>query len=360
MEKLNKLRAQLDQFDREIAQLLNARMELIDQIHTEKEVLHLPITIPVREREVLDNVQKIAIHPILKEKIAEIYQTILKESKIEQAFYNTRDFPFKHVGIIGTGLMGGSICKALKTKKKDVEIRALAYPSTDQEDALAEGWIDQISDTLPDLVHFADLLILACPISDVIPLAKGIAHAAKGSAKKLIVVDVASVKEALVAAYGKLGSQWVEFIGTHPMAGKEVSGFSHSEATLFVEAPWVITPHEKNTSEGLSAIAQCVSFMGARPIFLEAARHDREACLISHLPGLLAEAYYEFVIQQDPESLQIAGPGFRSFSRLAHDNREMRAEIIHYNTEPLEEFLTGWIEYLHTKHPASKENWLLY
>jgi prephenate dehydrogenase len=165
----------------------------------------------------------------------------------------------------------------------------------------------------------------------------------------LVVIDVSSVKEEIVHIFAGLTNKSIEFVGTHPMAGKERGGFAHSEPTLFVNKPWIITPHHKNRSETLDAVNELILFCGAIPIVLNADTHDHQVALISHLPALLARSYFSFVSDTAPESLAVAGPGFKSFTRLAHDNSAMHAEIYRSNEKLIQHYLKLWLEHLTTK-----------
>lgn len=327
MNTLDHLRDKLNQLDEKIAILLDDRMEICDQIGKIKKSSHIALTDIWREEEVLQNIAMAAKHPILKETIASIYRTIIETSKITQRFMQTPSVPFQRIGIIGRGLMGGSICKAVKLKKPSVEIRTITQPD----------------EPLTDLVLHSELIILASPISTIIPFAKEIQAAAPKN-KNLLVIDIASVKAEIVSAFEELSNGRLEYLGTHPMAGKEKQGFKHSQGTLFTGHPWVITPHPKNTVEAIGQAEELIRFLGAEPVLLNALVHDQQAALVSHLPSLLARDFFEFVQQVDSESVKIAGPGFRSFTRLAHDNPQMRLEFKNYNKKATQKYLRQWLD----------------
>ncbi len=241
--------------------------------------------------------------------------------------------------------MGGSICKAIKTKDPSIEIGTLMHESEDDSLAQEGGWVDHVYPTMGDLLKNSELIILASPISTVIPLAEKIKlHSA--NLEKLIVIDIASVKGDIVDAFEKLSCQNVEYLSTHPMAGKENRGFTHSQATLFVNRRWVIVPHKGNSLSGIKRIEEWIHFLGSNPISLDAKVHDHQAALISHIPSMLSKFYFDFVNSVDPESLTISGPGFQSFTRLAHANPEMRKEIAKYNQEAIHEYFEQWVEFL--------------
>jgi len=342
MDKLKKLRDRIDWLDSQIATLLDERMRAADQIGKIKRTCHHHVTDLLREDSVLNQVESIIRHPILKANISNIYGEIMQESRTAQNFFRYPNQPFRRIGIIGVGLMGGSICKGIKTKDSSIQIGALTHASEDDFLAQQGGWIDQTYSTIEDLIQNSDLIIFASPISTIIPLAEEIKLK---TTSRLIVIDIASVKEEIVEAFEKLSCENMEYISTHPMAGKEKRGFVNSQATLFANRPWIIVPHKKNSSSGIESIKELIRFLGSEPICLEAKVHDQQAALVSHLPSILAKSYFDFVRSMDPESLKIAGPGFQAFTRLANDNNEMREEISKSN-QHIQGFLKKWLKYL--------------
>lgn len=352
MHRLTRLRARIDWIDSQIAALLNERMQAVDQIGKIKKTIQQDIVDHSRESSILQNLESAVRHPILKANISNIYKEILQESKTAQKFFDHPQQPFGRIGVIGTGLIGGSICKGIKTKDSSIEIGTLAHSPAngahaagDSELAHAGGWVDHVYSNIEDLVQNSDLIILASPISTIIPYAQQIKHHAKGAKKKLVVMDVASIKGEIADNFEKLSGKDVVFVGTHPMAGKETSGFANALPTLFVNKSWVVVPNHK-AEDAIANIQELILFLGATPVQLDAKIHDQQAALVSHLPSILSKYYFEFVNSIDPDSLQISGPGFQSFTRLAHDNEEMRAEIDKYNHPCIKNYLDQWVAYL--------------
>ena len=342
MDKLKKLRERIDWLDTQIASLLNERMNAVDQVGAIKRRMKQDVADPKREMNVLHQVETLIQHPLLKASIAPIYQEILHESKTVQYFLQHLSLPFRKIGLIGMGMMGGSIVKGLKTKDSNLEIATLEWPSEDILLAQEGSWIDHVYRSIEELVENSELLILASPLSTLLPLVEKI----KCHDKKLTVIDLSSVKEEIVECFEKCTNQDVEYISTHPMAGKEKKGFANSQATLFVDRPWVIVPHKNNSVQAMENVKELILFLGANPLYMEAKRHDRQAALISHLPTLLSKLYFDFVNSIDPESLKIAGPGFQSFTRLAKCSQELHEELITYNQQIVYETLDQWMKYI--------------
>lgn len=343
MDSLKKLRDRIDWLDAQIASLLNERMRAADQVGKIKRTVQQDVVDNAREKAVLNQVKTIVQHPVLKANISNIYREIMQESRTAQHFFQHLSQPFRHIGIIGIGLMGGSICKGIKMKDPSIAISTLNLESEDNSLAKEGGWIDQVYSTIGDLIQNSELIILASPISTIIQWAEEIKlHSVPH--KKVIVIDIASVKGKIVEVFENLSCTNIEYLSTHPMAGKEKKGFANSKATLFVNRSWIIVPHNKNSSIGIESIGELIRFLGAKPISLEAKVHDNQAALVSHLPSILSKSYYDFVCSIEPSSLMISGPGFHTFTRLAHDNHEMREEIANYNQQIIHDCLNQWLE----------------
>lgn len=344
MHNLDELRLKLDALDHQIATLLNDRIEVVNQIGLLKKRQNLAIEDEKREKLVIDHVKSAISHPILKEEITEIYQLIIQDSKINQQFIRSTDFPFRRVGFIGFGLTGGSIGKAIKTKLPEVMINVLQFE--DLSKALSEKWIDKICATTHELARSSDLILLATPIASILPRAHEIAGITLEENHPIVIADVASVKDEIVTHFEKLSHPRMEFIGTHPMAGKELSGLSNSAATLFVNKPWIVTPHSANSKTGLKKIEQMIEFCGGNPYYLEKDQHDKQMALVSHLPAFLARRYLQFVQRSNLQALELAGPGFDSFTRLAHDNPILYNQIQQSNSPNIDHYLKEWIDFL--------------
>lgn len=345
MDPLKTWRDQLDQLDTQIALLLNQRMHVVDQIGRIKNEQMLHLTDKNRENEVLHHVEDVVEHPVLKEHMGMIYKAILEASRNDQQFSQLQMTPFRRIGIIGLGLMGGSICKALKMKDPIIEIDTLRHLSEDDLLASQAGVIHKVHESLTQLMQSVELIILATPISTVIPFAREIRRQHTMN-KKLLVMDIGSVKGEITHTFEQLTDDNLEFVATHPMAGKEKSGFKNSQGILFVHSPWIVVPHKRNQQKTIDDVMTFVRYLGAEPLCLDATIHDSQAALVSHLPAILSRAFVDFVNNIDPESIMIAGPGFKGFTRLAQDNREMQAEIAYYNRQSIRRLMEKWMEYL--------------
>ncbi|MBX7065931.1 MAG: prephenate dehydrogenase [Parachlamydiales bacterium] len=237
---------------------------------------------------------------------------------------------FQKIGIIGLGLIGGSIAK--KLQQKGYSIYTVKSKSADIQKA--KPILAGIFPTLNALVKEVDLLIIATPLSTIISIAKKIK-----TDHPLLVIDVGSVKGDIVKEFEKLSGGNLEFLSTHPMAGTEKKGFDAATPDLFEKAPWIIIPHKKNKAK----IEPLLRKLGAKPITMNAKEHDEKVGLISHLPMLLSIALWDFVQKKDPKSMEIAGPSFRTMTRLAHGNEELYKDILKFNKARIK---TLWAKFL--------------
>lgn len=240
---------------------------------------------------------------------------------------------YKKVGIIGLGLIGGSIAKRLKAN--GCEVYTVKSKSLDVE--RAKKWVKKVFSALDELVQEIDLLVIATPLSQIIPIAKKIK-----ATRPLLIVDVGSVKEQIVKEFCKLTRKNVEFFSTHPMAGSEKKGFEASDADLFEKAPWIVTPHRKNRT----SLDAWIRSLGAKPISMSAKEHDEKMALISHLPTLISILLLKFAKIQDPKSLRIAGPGFKSMTRLALGNQELIKDFFKSNAKNIQILQRKWLKFI--------------
>lgn len=344
MDELISKRKELDEIDKEILSLLNKRMEIASHIIQCKKERKQKVTDEKREAQIFERLEGIAKHPILKENIENIYHSIIDTAKAIGVFESGHSLPFKKIGIIGMGLMGGSLAKALKAKSEEIKIATYRCNASDNKLAREHNVIDEEYAHLEDLIKNSELLIIATPISSVIPLAREIHMISKKTKQPTLLIDISSVKSSISAEFEKLSDEFLECIPTHPMAGSEKSGFIHSQAKLFIHRPWIITSHKKNKEKNIQSIKEFISYIGAHPLCMKADIHDRRAALVSHFPSFLAFSFLRFLLKIDPEAKEMCGPGFASFTRIAHQNPTLRSEIMQNNSEEIQKLLTLWME----------------
>lgn len=248
------------------------------------------------------------------------------------------------VALLGLGLIGGSIARALR----DADgwwVGAWTPSGVGPRLALESGVIDAAPAAAQELLAEADVVVLAAPPLACVGLIGRIGGSWRPSLRPgATVTDVASTKAELERAAVAAGIPWV---GGHPMAGSEASGFTAADPALFRGRPWVTTASigggDPATVEALARAC------GALPVAMDAARHDRLVATISHVPLLtsvmLVEAATGSPTTQDPDwpaSSGLAAGGWRDTTRLARGDTAMGAEIAATNAAPIAERLRAY------------------
>jgi prephenate dehydrogenase len=232
----------------------------------------------------------------------------------------------KNLSIIGLGLIGGSV--ALGLRSAGAPWRITAYDTTSEELDLAveAGAIDHAAPSMEEAVAGADLIILAVPVLAIVPLGLKIMEIAPAGAA---VTDVGSTKESIVSAMEVAPSSEASFVGGHPIAGTEDSGFAAAREDLFSGAPYITTPTSRTREEAAEAVTGLWASLGSRIYRMSPEEHDRLFALISHLPHLAAFGLVGTVLSQlDPEEVErFTGGGFRDFTRIAASDPVMWRDI---------------------------------
>ncbi len=242
---------------------------------------------------------------------------------------------FEQLGLIGCGMMGGSFALALK--RAGLVKRVVGYsksPSTTQK-ALQMGVIDVEAPSALLAVSGADIVLLAVPVSAVESSLKAIRHLVRPD---MLVMDVGSTKRDVVdAARRVLRGEVGIFVPCHPIAGKEQSGVTHADAELFRNRQVILTPIEKTQTVQLQRATQLWTALGAQVNTMSPEAHDSAYAAVSHLPHLIAFAFMHTVAGQPngKEFLDLAGPGFRDFTRIAASDPEMWRDVMMANRHEL-------------------------
>lgn len=345
MDELNSLRKDIDKIDKQIVNLLDERFAVVKKVSKYKKDHNIDIVQSDRQKEIIDQIVLWAKDPHLKDKLPTIFNDLFKLFVKQEFFFHHEKFPFRRVGIIGLGLMGGSIAKAIRLKNAEIIIEAYD-PSENSNLALHDNVINRIT-SLENLVETAEFIFVCTPLSEIIPISQKIASLAKGRKEKLIVIDIGSVKANIVDLYENLSNESVEFVATHPMAGKETQGYINSEVFLLANSIWILILHPSNTHQTQELVEKVIEFLGAKPFILKnKEEHDDQTAWISHIPAFLSQSYFKFVSENHPDSLKIAGPSFNSFTRLAHDNPRMWKEIHDLNRDKVIAGIKEWVKTL--------------
>jgi len=353
--KLENLRRKIDQIDAQIIKNLEKRLSLVQEINELKNDLNLPLTSPKREKEIITRLQELTSSKFLQEYLPFIYEPIFKLSKDLRLLNLSNSLSFQKIGVIGLGIIGGSIVKTLKTKNSTLQIYSLKSKTKDLILAKKQNWLDKIF-PLKDLVINSELLILALPIEFIIPFAYQIKSFENYVTKKLIVIDVASIKKEISFHFEKLTSQKIEFLGTHPMAGSDKSGFEYSRLGLFLGYPWIITPHSQNLKETISKIQEFILYLGSHPYLMSPEDHDKIVAKISHLVFIISTLLFAYVYETDKQSLKYAGTGFKSTTRLASGNPYLHSQIFVKNYQKIKKEFFQFLKFLKSNFPQKQHS----
>ena len=229
------------------------------------------------------------------------------------------------LGIVGVGLIGGSV--GLAARNSGWDVIGVDKPEV-LEEAVSLGAVDQPS-TLEE-VRDVDLLVLAAPISKVTGLV------AELSPTSALVTDVASTKMAIVCEAERHD---LRFVGGHPMAGSQLSGVANARADLFKGARYFLTPTDKTDADAYREVAGFVRDLGAVPTAVDPEKHDLLMAALSHLPHLMAAALLKVASDISPEALSFAGPSFRDLTRVGASNPSLWSDILAENAPALGEAL---------------------
>jgi len=246
---------------------------------------------------------------------------------------------FQRVGIIGVGLIGGSIALAVKERWPGTLIVAVDRKHV-LETAMRMHAADVSADDL-GMVSEADLIILAAPVCQNIDVLRALPEYVAGSA---VVTDVSSTKSAVLEAARQLPGR-LRFIGGHPLAGAAVGGIESARPDLFRDRPWLLTTDSEG--EELDRLQQFVTGIGARPVRMVAAAHDALLAYLSHLPQLTVSALMHVVGEHaGVDGLALAGRGLRDTTRLASSPADTWRDIASTNAASVAEALDRLIDVL--------------
>ena len=240
---------------------------------------------------------------------------------------------FNQLGVIGCGLMGGSF--ALAMKRAGLVKRVIGYsksPST-TEKAKKLGIIDTAAESALLAVSGSDIVLIAVPVAATEATFKAIRHLIEPG---VLVMDVGSTKRDVVdAARRVLKENIASFVPAHPIAGKEAAGIDHADATLYSGRQVILTPLPQTSPELVQKATDAWAAIGSQVLRMTPENHDAAFAAVSHLPHMLAFAYFTSVARQPAgrDFLSLAGPGFRDFTRIAASDIAVWRDILMSNRE---------------------------
>jgi prephenate dehydrogenase len=242
-----------------------------------------------------------------------------------------------NIGIIGLGLMGGSLGLALKKLPNKYTVIGYDYNPTHTSDALRLKLVDKVSEYFEQMKR-CDVIILTIPVDAIIKTSKNLLNISENCT----VIDFGSSKEKISNAIPKEIRQ--NFVTAHPMTGTEKFGPSAAIDDLYTEKTMVICDIEKSADYQKGIALTLFKDIQSKIVFMDAKEHDRHAAFISHMPHAVSYALAQSVMkQEDPKSIiALAGGGFKSMSRIAKSSPNMWEDIFRQNKSNLLASITAF------------------
>lgn len=250
------------------------------------------------------------------------------------------------ITIAGLGLIGGSLAKAFRRTNPNFEIIGVDRDKNNLDLALNEGTINKAFQKIEEAVSDSQVIFICTPVTSIPEMLKTMVRILKTGT---IITDAGSVKSKIMEEAAKILPKDVFFIGGHPMAGAERSGFSSSVAHLFENAYYVLSPLPGTPSEVIDSLQLLISSTGALPLLLDPLTHDQRVGSVSHLPHVIAAALVNTVNELDgPDraAQKLAAGGFKDITRIASSNPAMWRDICLSNKEQLKPMITAMINHL--------------
>lgn len=260
------------------------------------------------------------------------------------------------VGVIGVGLIGGSLAKALK--KNNAVARVVGFDNDEKnlQKACELGVIDSYSLTIEEIIHGSDMVVLATPLSVCDELFLELSRVLQ---KPTVLTDIGSVKVSIVeSAKRHLGDFFSRFVPGHPIAGKEKNGVGFACADLFVGHRVILTPVVETDQDALDLVQDMWQAVGAETVCLELDVHDKIVATTSHLPHIIVYALMDYLsaMPVHDKVFKFAAGGFADFTRIASSNPDMWRDICLLNSEQLLQELEQYNQHLDKIMTAIKQH----
>ena len=251
------------------------------------------------------------------------------------------------IAIIGTGLIGTSLALALKEARiKNLELVGTDFDNSARAGAVKRKAFDRVENRLTPAVRDADIVIVATPVMAMQDLLSTIGP---DLPEGCVVTDVGSSKKVVMGWAEEYLPKKVQFVGGHPLAGKETSGPETADGNLFKGKAYCIVPSSRADKKAVSEITNLAEAVGARPFFIGVDEHDSFVAAASHLPFLLSVALVSCASKSVnwEDIAQLASSGFNDLSRLAAGDPVMHRDICVSNPQPIVAWIDAFIRELY-------------
>jgi len=252
--------------------------------------------------------------------------------------------PSTTLAILAPGLLGGSVARAARARGAAGRIVLWARRPEVRLALREQPWCNDIVDTPEAAVRGAQFVVIAAPVDRIVPLIRQIApHLETGA----VVTDVGSVKaEISRLGHAALASRG-HFVGSHPMAGSEKTGWEHSTANLFEHRTCFVTPLDLTDLAAVESVVKFWRDLGGEPVTISPDEHDEIVAHISHLPQILASSLCAFLAEKNPAWRNYAGGGLRDTTRIAGSDPHLWRTILEQNRDEVLQALRQFEDELH-------------
>jgi cyclohexadieny/prephenate dehydrogenase len=247
--------------------------------------------------------------------------------------------------VLAPGLLGGSVARAAHARGVARRIVLWARRPEVRLELRQQPWCHAVADTAEDAVRDANLVVIATPVDKIVPLTRQISGALASGA---VVTDVGSVKGD-IARLGQsvLDASRHHFVGAHPMAGSEKTGWEHGSAELFAQRTCFVTPLTESDPRAVETVVAFWRELGSEVVTVSPDQHDEIVAHISHLPQIVASSLCAFLATKNPAWRNYAGGGLRDTTRIAGSDPHLWRSILEQNRDEVLRALRQFEDELH-------------
>jgi prephenate dehydrogenase len=344
-DELAALRSQIAAVDQELLAALNRRLELVRSVQEHKRETGAPLIDATREAELLDELVGANTGPLREQAVRSLFAAVLDvmkqeagASRREPAAQPRARVELARLAVVGTGLLGTSVALAARRAGVAHVSGWDADPRTLRESAVDAGA------SLEAAVVDAELVVVAVPVGSLVDTVRAVLAATPTAT----VTDVGSTKRSLAAIDDP------RLVPGHPLAGGATGGPARAAADLFDGATWFLTPLPATEPERVGTVERFVAAIGAQPVKLDPAEHDRLLAFTSHLPHALANLLMRAVAAAGERALDYAGASLREMTRVAGANAQVWSDIFVANGDLIADALAAHGVELHAVEQAMR------
>jgi prephenate dehydrogenase len=258
---------------------------------------------------------------------------------------------FQQITILGPGLLGASLALAMKARGLCTRVHTWSRREETRAKAEQADWCDAVFADAGEACLGAELVVVCTPVETIVPLLKQIARSITPGT---MVTDVGSTKRFICREAQGLSPNF-SFIGSHTMAGSELTGMEHARQDLFEGATCILTPLDDVSAQQIENLQKLWQAVGMHVTRTTPEKHDEIVAHISHLPHLLASSLCSYLLEQDSDWKHLCGGGLRDTTRVAAGDPTLWKQIIEQNREEVLRAIEGFENELHAFKTAIRE-----